>query len=283
MAEPQVGIAVAVYNSAAFLKDTLDSILAQTFTDFTLYLSDDGSTDGSVEICREYANRDSRVRFTANEENIGAIANHRKLLAMAETEYFMFVRCHEIIPPNFLADGLDILRNDPEVVLTFPRSRWIDQDNNLILNKHLCFFDTRGMDVVSRSALVFWGKYEAFYGLGLTENFRRVRVLEEIVGHDLIMLLEMSMLGTFAVIENGSRLRRYNYQEDYRERIKRYQETTLTNAGWMDRHFPFIKMPFYLVRSIFGANISFGSKCLLTLVAFVCAPVKFLVSRGKPL
>ncbi|MEQ8955638.1 MAG: hypothetical protein RL120_16015, partial [Gammaproteobacteria bacterium] len=124
---------------------------------------------------------------------------------------------------------------------------------------------------------------ESFYGLGRTENFRRVRAFEDLVGHDLIMLLEMSMLGTFACIDTGSRLRRYNYQEDYQQRIRRYQQTTLSRAGWIDRKLPFIKMPFAILRSVFTSNLGFGQKLLLSMVALVSAPVKFLVTRNRPL
>ncbi|MEQ8955677.1 MAG: glycosyltransferase, partial [Gammaproteobacteria bacterium] len=152
MGSPVAGIGVAVYNSASFLRETLDSVLAQTFTEFVVYLRDDCSTDESADICREYAAKDPRILFKRNETNMGALANHRSLLAEADTEFFMFVRCHEVIPPNLLQDGLDILRNEKEVVLAFARSKWIDQQSNIIPDKQLCFFDTRGMDAVSRSA-----------------------------------------------------------------------------------------------------------------------------------
>ena len=58
-----VSIVVPVYNTAEYLPACLDSILAQTFTDFELLLVDDGSTDNSLQVCETYASRDARIRI----------------------------------------------------------------------------------------------------------------------------------------------------------------------------------------------------------------------------
>ena len=62
MNNPQISVIVPVYNAEKWLRRCVDSILAQTFTDFELLLIDDGSTDGSPAICDEYAQRDSRIK-----------------------------------------------------------------------------------------------------------------------------------------------------------------------------------------------------------------------------
>lgn len=62
MNNPQISVIVPVYNAEKWLRRCVDSILAQTFTDFELLLIDDGSTDCSPSICDEYAGKDSRVR-----------------------------------------------------------------------------------------------------------------------------------------------------------------------------------------------------------------------------
>ena len=59
---PRVSIAVPVYNGERYLRESLDGLLAQTFTDFELVIADNASTDGTETICREYAARDPRVR-----------------------------------------------------------------------------------------------------------------------------------------------------------------------------------------------------------------------------
>ena len=64
---PRVSIGMPVYNGQRFLREVLDSILAQTFADFELIISDNGSTDETESICREYAARDPRVSYHPND------------------------------------------------------------------------------------------------------------------------------------------------------------------------------------------------------------------------
>jgi cellulose synthase/poly-beta-1,6-N-acetylglucosamine synthase-like glycosyltransferase len=64
-----------VYNGENYLAETVDSILAQTFADFELVISDNASTDATEAICRAYAARDRRIRYVRNPSNIGAARN----------------------------------------------------------------------------------------------------------------------------------------------------------------------------------------------------------------
>ena len=72
---PRVSIGMPVYNGAAFLKESLDSLLSQTYGDFELIISDNASTDETESICRSYAAGDPRVRYQRQEENRGANAH----------------------------------------------------------------------------------------------------------------------------------------------------------------------------------------------------------------
>ena len=69
-----VGIGLPVYNGADYLSDALDSILAQTFTNFEVVICDNASTDATAEIARSYAAADSRVRFETGPDNVGPIS-----------------------------------------------------------------------------------------------------------------------------------------------------------------------------------------------------------------
>ena len=86
----KVSIGMPVYNGEKFIREALDSLLAQTFTDFELIISDNASTDGTEAICREYAARDSRIRCVRQSENRGACANFQFVLDEAKGEYFMW-------------------------------------------------------------------------------------------------------------------------------------------------------------------------------------------------
>lgn len=100
---PKLSVIVPVYNTERYLRECIDSILAQTFTDFELILVDDGSTDGSGSICDEYADKDPRIQVI-HQENVGATAARRKGVNQACGEYIAFVDSDDWISQNMYQD-----------------------------------------------------------------------------------------------------------------------------------------------------------------------------------
>ena len=96
-----VSIIVPVYNAEKFLRRCIDSILAQTFTDWELLLIDDGSKDASGNICDEYATKDGCIRVFHKEN--GGVSSARNLgLDHAKGEWVTFVDSDDYIEENFL-------------------------------------------------------------------------------------------------------------------------------------------------------------------------------------
>ena len=87
---PKLSVIVPVYNTEKYLRECIDSILAQTFTDFELILVDDGSTDTSGSICDEYVQKDDRIVVT-HQKNAGVTAARKRGVNMASGEYVTFV------------------------------------------------------------------------------------------------------------------------------------------------------------------------------------------------
>ena len=111
---PQVSIGMPVYNGEKFIREALDSLLAQTFTDFELIISDNASTDGTEAICREYAARDPRIRYVRQSENRGAAANFRFVLDEAVGEYFMWAAADDIWGKGFIEKCTNLLDRNPQ-------------------------------------------------------------------------------------------------------------------------------------------------------------------------
>lgn len=87
---PRVQILMAVYNGEEYLREQIDSILAQTHESWELLVSDDGSTDGSLSVLREYARRDPRIRVVLEGEHYGSAKLHfMALLRLADAPYVM--------------------------------------------------------------------------------------------------------------------------------------------------------------------------------------------------
>lgn len=96
-----ISIIVPTYNTNKYLPECIDSILAQTYTDFEVLLVDDGSTDGSGVICYEYAQRDNRVRVF-HKENAGVSSARNVGLENARGEWVCFVDSDDTIEKNYL-------------------------------------------------------------------------------------------------------------------------------------------------------------------------------------
>ena len=95
----EISIIVPVYQVEKYIRQCIDSILAQTFTDYELILVDDGSKDNSGKICDEYAEKDKRIRVI-HKENDGLSDARNKGLDNASGNYFMFVDGDDYIAPN---------------------------------------------------------------------------------------------------------------------------------------------------------------------------------------
>lgn len=110
MTSPTISIIVPVYNVEQYLHRCLDSILAQTFTDFEVLVVDDGSPDRCGEICDEYAKKDSRIRVFHKEN--GGVSSARNLgIHEAKGGFICFVDSDDIIRPNYLQTLLSIEEN----------------------------------------------------------------------------------------------------------------------------------------------------------------------------
>lgn len=99
---PLVSVLVTVYNRAAFLQATLESILASVFSDFEVLVVDDCSTDGSLNIAYEIAQTDSRIKVYANEKNLGDYGNRMHVAGLACGTYLKYVDSDDLIYPHSL-------------------------------------------------------------------------------------------------------------------------------------------------------------------------------------
>ena len=102
-AVPRVSIAMPVHNGEGCIESAIESILAQTYSDFELIVSDNASTDRTEDMCRSFAATDDRIRYQRNPGNLGAAANYNLTLEQARGEYFNYTPYgHDLlfIPPG---------------------------------------------------------------------------------------------------------------------------------------------------------------------------------------
>jgi glycosyltransferase involved in cell wall biosynthesis len=116
---PLVSIGMPVYNGKPFVKEALDSLLAQDYPNFELIISDNASTDGTRELCLDYAKRDSRVRYYRNSENLGSLANWSRVFALSKGEYFTWAAHDDVWEPTYFSTLARLLDDNPDAVLAF--------------------------------------------------------------------------------------------------------------------------------------------------------------------
>src|SRR4051812_11486227 len=122
---PAVSVVMPVYNTERYLKYALDSVLAQTFKDYEFIILDDGSSDDSVHIIQEYAERDDRIRFFPLEHR-GYVSLLRRGLNHCRGEFVARMDSDDISMPDRFEKQIAYLREHPEVVALGTRVILID-------------------------------------------------------------------------------------------------------------------------------------------------------------
>ncbi len=210
---PRVSIAVPVYNGERYLRESLDGLLAQTFTDFELVIADNASTDGTEAICREYVARDPRVRYHRNERNLGGPGNFRRVFELSRGEYHKWSTADDLWHPTFVERCVAVLDARPDVVLAYPRSNIVDADGAVVRT----FDDPLDLpedSAVERVRRVIQESTLCHAHLGVLRRSAMLRtgLIGSELASDIRFLAEMAMLGKFAVVPEYLFGRRFHEQ-----------------------------------------------------------------------
>jgi glycosyltransferase involved in cell wall biosynthesis len=116
MKKPMVTIGIPVYNGEEVIEDRVKQILTQTFQNFILIISDNGSTDQTQNICEKLIKNDERITYFRHKENNGPIWNSNFLLNKAVTDYFVWAAVDDIWSKEFLEKNITILENNDNIV-----------------------------------------------------------------------------------------------------------------------------------------------------------------------
>ena len=126
MSMPVISVVVPVYNTECFLRECIESVLNQTYTNFELILIDDGSTDGSGAICVEYAQKDRRIRVF-RQNNSGVSSARNKGIVESAGKYICFIDSDDFISVNYFEYLYSLLKKynaDISVVLPYKFSNY---------------------------------------------------------------------------------------------------------------------------------------------------------------
>jgi glycosyltransferase involved in cell wall biosynthesis len=129
---PSISVLMPVYNGQPFLRDSIESVLKQTFTDFEFIIIDDGSIDNTVDIIQEYAAKDKRIRLVRNPRNMGLIETLTIGNRYCTGEYIARMDADDISLPDRFERQYVYMQSHPEIDVLGSNSAFIDENGTLL-------------------------------------------------------------------------------------------------------------------------------------------------------
>jgi len=128
MKEILISVIIPIYNTQAYLRKCLDSIINQTYSNLEIILVNDGSTDGSAQICSDYSNKDSRI-ILINKENKGQGLARNDGIAVARGDYISFIDSDDWVDPEWYERFVSIISKYDADIVRFNYSKNVDGTN----------------------------------------------------------------------------------------------------------------------------------------------------------
>lgn len=135
MSEKTITILVPTYRRPNLLKRAIESILKQTYSDFLIIISDNGSCDGTAVVLNEFIKKDSRVNFYIQDRNIGMNANFNFLFSKVKTKYFCMLTDDDYYKDNFLYDAIAGFENSETAMFSILSCPAITESGGFIKNQ----------------------------------------------------------------------------------------------------------------------------------------------------
>lgn len=259
---PHVSIGIPVYNGENYLREALDSLLAQTYADFEIVLSDNASTDSTRNICESFAMRDLRIRYFRSEENLGAARNYNRVFELAQGDYFKWAAHDDLCSPELLEECVKVLDRDPSVVLCYPKTKEIN-DHGDVTKKFPAEPDISMSSPSKRyyQCVCVAHPQVAVFGVIRRSALEQTRLIGYYSSSDRVLLGELAFLGRFYEISEYMFFMRNHSQAHWRALPKRQQR-----IAWFDPRragkitFPHWRLLFEHYVSIFRSPVSPGVK-----------------------
>jgi glycosyltransferase involved in cell wall biosynthesis len=201
---PIVTIGMPVYDGAAYVEKAVVSLLAQTFGDFELLLSDDCSTDETPAICDRFARADSRVRFIRQDSHLGMMRNFQYVLDQSRAPLFMWAAQDDLWDPRFIETTKALLDEDPSAIGAMTAVEVVEGfgDGDTMFREVVRLPNQASSDALTRLLAVTAEGPGAIYGLFRTDTLRTVKVDLPIYGPDRAIVFQLLVRGRIAFADD---------------------------------------------------------------------------------
>jgi len=271
---PKVSIGIPIYHGEIYLEETLECLLKQTYSDFEIIITDNNPGGDPEQIALEYSGKYDFIKYIRHDKNIGALSNWNSIVPNATGEYFLYAGGHDLLSVNFLEKTVNVLDQNPDVVLAYAPTKLIDIEG-LPIDKEIGLLDTCGSGLIQRCNQVLWGNQEPLYGLMRLEAIKGTRLQKEIVGSGAVWLLELAIQGEFRACYEITRFRRANRELQNREtQLTRYHKSLFNRKRV--RILPHWRIPWHCFLSCFIGQVSFMKRLRLILSIGTSALLRYL-------
>jgi glycosyltransferase involved in cell wall biosynthesis len=216
MSNPTLVFGIPVFNGELYLRESINSLLAQSYPNIHIVAIDNASTDASIDILNEIAKSDSRLTVFRNDRNLGQIQNIRRAYweavnSVPNAEYFALGSDHDLWHPDWATHMISAIEPHPETVLVYPTTVPIDAEGERIHSK-LPFMDTVGMSRRERSSAAashLKGAGVMVYGLFRAAPLGELGVYSLCILPDRLLMLKLALEGEFRHVDKELFFRRY--------------------------------------------------------------------------
>jgi glycosyltransferase involved in cell wall biosynthesis len=201
-----------VYNGEKYIAHTLDSLLGQTLTDFELIISDNGSIDATETICREYALKDSRIRYIRHPVNRGAAWNWNYVVHQARGTFLKWASSNDYCDARMLEKCTAVLLNDERVALCYPLTYMVAEDGSreVYTGDIDVPEDTPSQRFIHIRQHLLMNNAQA--GVIRLSALRRTRLERSYPHSDMILMAELALYGKYRLLPEPLFFRRNDKQ-----------------------------------------------------------------------
>jgi len=207
-AVPRLTIGLPVYNGEKYLSESIESLLGQTYENFELVISDNASTDNTQSICRQYMEKDSRIRYIRQPRNIGLIPNENFITKQAKGEFFKLAAHDDLYASGLIKRCVDALDENREAVIAQGWEARIDADGAVTGGLYYSVVADSPSAPERFRSMLFDGWDDYTYGVIRTAALRRVHPVGSYHMADRTINVELSLQGPFCLIPEWLYFRR---------------------------------------------------------------------------
>ena len=275
---PLVSIGLPVYNGEHSIERAINALLSQTYQNFEIVVSDNGSSDNTLELAKRFESKDSRIKVLHNDLNQGSIWNFNNVFQFSSGKYFMWASHDDHHEETFISRCVEAMEKDSFAALCAPRMQMTEADSDRVLWTSSIDSFKGKRSLTSRYRETLWNfPAVSIYGLYRRELLAKTKLLPQVIGGDLLFIQNLSLFGHF--IGTPEIL----FTRHGREKWNSVDQDYMTFFGRAKKPFwysPFFAVLGFQVRQLFSVNLSALQRTKLLAILFNFQVRQFCLKLG---